>query len=144
MAELFKKLHHICIVVHNLEEKIAYYERIGIGPWFDYPKNVPYVELQVPNEQASKAMRYKCVNLDNIQIQLCEPGEHDSPQAQFLREHGEGVYHLGFEVADMEGAENQGRELGLEVVARGRRVDGSGFCYYDTREVAGTVLEIRK
>jgi len=144
MTTPFKKLHHLCIVVHNLEEKQAYYESLGIGPWFDYPKGVPYVEFDVPNEQASKAMRYKCVNLDNIQIQLCEPGEHDSPQSRFLREHGEGVYHLGFEVADMDVAEHQGVALGLEVIARGRRGDGSGFCYYDTRQAAGTVLEIRK
>jgi len=144
MTNPFRKLHHICLVVHNLEEKIAYYESLGIGPWFDYPKGDAYVEFDVPNEQASKAMRYKCVNLDNIQIQLCEPGEHDSPQARFLHEHGEGVYHLGFEVADMDVAERQGAALGLEVTARGRRVDGSGFCYYDTRKAAGTVLEIRK
>jgi len=144
MTKLFKKLHHICIVVHNLEEKMAYYESLGIGPWFDYPKGVPYVEFDVPNEQASKAMRYKCVNLDNIQIQLCEPGELDSPQRRFLHEHGEGVYHLGFEVADMDAGERQGELLGLEVIARGRRGDGTGFCYYDTRLQAGTVLEIRK
>jgi catechol 2,3-dioxygenase-like lactoylglutathione lyase family enzyme len=144
MSILFDKLHHVCIVVRNLEKAVAYYERLGIGPWYDYPKGPPYTEFEVPNEAASKTMRYKCADLANFQLQLCEPGELDSPQRQFLESRGEGVYHLGFEVADRDVAEAQGRNFGLEVIARGKRADGSGFCYFDTREDAGIVLEIRK
>jgi len=144
MSELFKKLHHVCIVVKDLDAAVSYYESLGVGPWFDYPKHGSYVEFEVPNQEASRAMRYKCVNLDNVQIQLCEPGALDSPQSRFLRERGEGVYHLGFETENMAQAEAQGKMLGLGVIARGRREDGGGFCYYDTRDKAGTVLEVRK
>ncbi|KQV41702.1 MULTISPECIES: VOC family protein [unclassified Rhizobium] len=144
MTHIFNTLHHVCIVVHDLEKTVAYYESLGVGPWFDYPKKGAYLEFDVPNKAASDAMRYKCCDLDNVQIQLCDPGELDSPQKRFLDERGEGVYHLGFEVADRDAAEAQGRALGLGVVARGKRTDGSGFCYFDTREQAGIVLEIRK
>lgn len=54
-------------------------------------------------------MRYKCVGLDNVQLQLCQPGPQDSPQRRFLDAHGEGVYHLGFEVPDRDAAEAKGR-----------------------------------
>lgn len=141
---LFKKLHHICIVVRDLEKSVAYYESLGMGPWFDYPKGGRYLEFDVPNRAASDAMRYKCLNLENLQIQLCQPGSEDSPQRRFLDERGEGVYHLGFEVADRDVAEAEGRALGLQVVARGRREDNSGFCYFDTRDQAGVMLEVRK
>ena len=57
---------------------------------------------------------------------------------------GEGVYHLGFEVADCDAGEAYGREHGLDVIARGRRADRSGFTYFDTREGAGVTLEIRR
>lgn len=144
MSDLFHTLHHICIVVHDLERTEAYYTGLGIGPWFDYPKSSPYVELDVPNAQASATMRYRCANLGNVQIQLCDPGPLDSPQRRFLDEHGEGIYHLGFEVPDIVEAEARGRALGLEVIARGLRADRSGFCYFDTRARAGTVLEIRR
>ncbi|MBE0694947.1 MAG: hypothetical protein IH590_17865, partial [Aquamicrobium sp.] len=40
-------------------------------------------------------------------------------------------------------AEAEGRALGLEVIARGRRQDLSGFCYFDTARQAGVVLEVR-
>jgi catechol 2,3-dioxygenase-like lactoylglutathione lyase family enzyme len=144
MTKLFDKLHHVCIVVRDLERTVAYYERLGVGPWYDYPKAGPYVEFEVPNAEASKAMRYKCADLDNFQLQLCEPNELDSPQRRFLDQHGEGVYHLGFEVDDRDAAEARGRSLGLKVMARGSRADRSGFCYFDTRNDAGVVLEIRK
>lgn len=140
----FRQLHHICIVVHDLEKTVAYYESLGVGPWFDYPKGSTYEFFEVPNRAASDGMRYKCVDLDNVQIQICQPPEIDSPQRRFLDLHGEGVYHLGFEVPDRDAGEAAGRQLGLGVVARGKRVDGSGFAYFDTREGAGVVLEIRK
>ena len=38
MTRLFNTLHHVCIVVHDLEKTVAYYESLGVGPWFDYPK----------------------------------------------------------------------------------------------------------
>ncbi|HYD67316.1 VOC family protein [Azospirillum sp.] len=144
MPSIFNTLHHVCIVVHDLEKAVAAYEALGVGPWYDYPKAGPYVEFEVPNEAASKAMRYKCVDLANVQIQLCDPGPLDSPQRRFLDAFGEGVYHLGFEVPDRDAAEAEGRGLGLGVIARGRRADGSGFCYFDTRKDTGVVLEIRK
>lgn len=102
------------------------------------------VLFEVPNPRASAEMRYKCVDLDNIQIQLCQPSPADSPQRRFLGARGEGVYHLGFEVADCAAAEAAGRARGLDVTARGRRADGTGFVYFDTRNQAGVVLEVRK
>jgi catechol 2,3-dioxygenase-like lactoylglutathione lyase family enzyme len=143
MSALFRKLHHICVVVHDLERAEAYYSRLGFGPFYDYPKKGPYAEFEVPNPAASAAMKYRCADLDNVQLQLCMPGELDSPQRRFLLEHGESVYHLGFEVPDIDAGVQAGLEAGLGIIARGKRVDGGGFCYFDTRAHAGTVLEIR-
>jgi methylmalonyl-CoA/ethylmalonyl-CoA epimerase len=144
LIPLFQELHHICIVVRDLDKAVAYYERLQIGPWYDYPKGSKYVELDVPNPAGSAAMRYKCCDFKNFQLQLCQPSEHDTPQKRFLDTHGEGVYHFGFEVPNLAAAEAFGSELGLNVISRGRRIDESGFCYFDTQAEAGVVLEIRK
>jgi methylmalonyl-CoA/ethylmalonyl-CoA epimerase len=144
MSKIFNQLHHVCIVVHDLEKAVTYYEKLGVGPWYDYPKKGSYLEFEVPNRAASDAMRYRCCDLANFQMQMCEPGTLDSPQKRFLDQRGEGVYHLGFEVEDRDAAEAEGRARGLAVVARGKKTDGSGFCYFDTRDGAGVVLEVRK
>ncbi len=144
MSSLFHQLHHVCIVVHDLDRAVAYYQRLGVGPWYDYPKGGAYLRFEVPNAQASAAMRYQCADLGNVQLQLCQPPLLDCPQRRFLDAHGEGVYHLGFEVADCAQAVVQAQALDLTVTAQGLRADGSGFAYFDTRAGAGVTLEVRK
>jgi catechol 2,3-dioxygenase-like lactoylglutathione lyase family enzyme len=143
MSTPFRQLHHICIVVHDLGKTAAYYESIGIGPWQDYPPLTEYTDLRVPNRHAFQGLRYKFVDLDNFQLQLCQPPELDCPQRQFLQKRGEGVYHIGFE-SDIDAAAEQGQALGLAVTMRGQRENGSGFIYFDTRDQAGVVLMARK
>ena len=143
MSTPFRRLHHVCVVVHDIDRAQAYYESIGIGPWQDYPPLTEYTDLDVPNPAAFNQMRYRVVNLDNVQLQLCQPPELDCPQRQFLDAHGEGVFHLGFEHAVEDGI-GQARALGLSVLMRGQRPNGSGFAYFDTAAEAGVVLEIRQ
>lgn len=144
MSDLFTQLHHVCIVVHDLDRAVSAYQRLGVGPWFDYPKGGAYVEYDVPDPAGSAAMRYKCYDFENFQLQLCQPGPEDTPQRRFLDAHGEGVYHLGFEVPDLTEAVATGGRLGLDVIAKGQRADGSGFAYFDTRAETGVALEVRR
>lgn len=139
----FHQLHHICIVVHDLDRTVAYYESIGIGPWQDYPPLTEYTDLRVPNPEAFRGLRYKFVNLDNVQLQLCQPPQLDCAQRRFLDNRGEGVFHIGFE-SDVDAAEEQGQALGLAVTMRGQRDNGSGFVYFDTQDAAGVVLMARR
>ena len=140
---VFDTLHHLCIVVHDLDASAAYYTALGIGPWQDYPPLSAYAELDVPSEAAFKGLRFKFVNIANMQLQLCQPGPEDGPQRRFLDTKGEGVFHLGFDVADCDAAETASAALGLATLMRGRRADRSGFTFFDTADQAGVVLEIR-
>ncbi len=143
-AGIFQTLHHVCIVVRDLEASIAFYESIGVGPWQPYPPLDQYAgDLQVKDREAFMQLRYCHADLGNVQLQLCQPGPGDSPQRRFLDQHGEGVYHLGFSVPDCDAAEQSGLAAGLRVLAKGRRPDRSGFTYFDTRDKAGVTLEIR-
>lgn len=144
MTEIFKKLHHVCIVVRDIETAVAYYQSVGIGPWQDYPPLSQFTELEVPNPDAFHRLTYKYADIANMQIQLCQPSEMDSPQRRFLDKHGEGVFHLGFEVPDCDAGEKAGQAMGLKVQMRGRRPNRSGFTYFDTAgHAGGVVLEIR-
>ncbi len=139
----FRELHHICIVVRDIDRSVAYYESIGIGPWQDYPPLTEYTRLTAPNPDAFYALRYKLVNLGHMQLQLCQPPELDCPQRRFLDSRGEGVFHIGFE-ADVDEAAAAAGPLGLHVLARGQRDNGSGFIYFDTLDDAGVVLLARQ
>ena len=139
----FRQLHHICVVVHDIDRAQAYYESVGIGPWREYPPLTEYTDVDVPDPDAFFALKYRVADLENVQLQLCEPPELDCPQRRFLDTHGEGVFQLGFE-SDVATAVAQGGALGLDVMMRGQRPNGSGFVYFDTLDDAGVVLMARR
>ena len=141
---LFRTMHHVCIVVHDIAAAEAFYAAAGIGPWHDYPPLDQYTELDVPSREGFLGMKYRYADIDNLQIQLCQPPEVDCPQRRFLDEKGEGVFHLGFSVPDLTAAEVQAGAAGIAPLMRGRRDNGSGFTYFDTAYRAGVVLEVRK
>lgn len=143
--DIFRSLHHICIVVRDLEKSKAYYESVGIGPWRPFPSLEPFRhDLDVPDADAFMQLKYSYAALDNVQIQLCEPPPGNTLQRRFLDERGEGVFHLGFDVANCDAGERAGVAAGLAVLMHGRKPDGSGFTYFDTaRDGAGVTLEIR-
>jgi catechol 2,3-dioxygenase-like lactoylglutathione lyase family enzyme len=143
MTTPFRTLHHICVVVHDIDRATAYYESLGIGPWQEYPPLSGYTHRQVPDDEAFVAMRYRFANLDNVQLQLCQPPERDCPQRRHLDAKGEGVFHVGFECPLPE-AREQAAALGLEVLMRGERDNGTGFVYFDTEPDAGYVLMCRQ
>ncbi len=142
-ATPFRQLHHICIVVHDIEQAAAYYESIGIGPWESYPPLTGFTTLNHPNPSAFLKLKYRFANLDNVQLQLCEPPDEDCAQRRFLQTRGEGVFHLGFE-RDLDTAVGEAAELGLPVQMEGRRDNGTGFVYYDTLAAAGVELMNRQ
>jgi methylmalonyl-CoA/ethylmalonyl-CoA epimerase len=137
----FGRLHHLCVVVHDIDRAQAFYESVGIGPWHDYPPLHEYTELDMPDPDGFRALKYRYAWIGEQQIQLCQPGPEPTPQRRFLDERGEGVFHVGFEVPDADAAE---AHVPARPLMRGRRANGSGFTYFDTADRAGVVLEIRQ
>ena len=140
----FGKPHHICIVVEDIEKTKSYYEFIGIGPWVDYPPLVEYTKLNVMEEKGFFASRFVYTQIGDLQLQLVQPGEGKTIYKDFLETKGEGVFHIGFEVDDIDTVEKQLTDNDLKVLASGRRDDGSGFSYLDTRDHAGVTLLVRQ
>ena len=140
----FGKPHHICIVVKDIEKTKDYYESIGIGPWTEYPPLVEYTKLNVEDEKGFFGTRFVFTHIGNLQLQLAQPGEGKTIYKEFLETKGEGVFHVGFEVDDIDAVEKQLTNNKMKVLASGRRDDGSGFSYLDTREHAGITLLVRQ
>ncbi len=139
----FSRVHHLCLVVADIARAVRFYESIGVGPWQDYPPLEQYTDLDVPDRQGFLDLTYKYADTDSVQLQLVQPGAGDSPQKRFLESKGEGVFHVGFSVPDVDEGAARAAGLGLDVLMQGRRPDGSGFTYFDTAPQAGVVLEIR-
>ena len=140
----FSKPHHICIVVKDIEKTKSYYESIGIGPWVEYPPLVEYTKLNVIDKKGFFASRFVYTQIGGLQLQLVQPSEGKTIYKDFLETKGEGVFHIGFEVDDIDTVDKQLTNNGMKILASGRREDGSGFSYLDTRQHAGVTLLVRQ
>lgn len=144
-VSLFKTLHHVCVIVRDMDKAVAYYESLGIGPWNQFPSLEAFKgELLAPNAEDFVKLHYKYANLENFQLQLCAPPEGNTLQRRFLEERGEGVFHLGFTVPDCDVAETEAFAAGLTPILRGRLPNRNGFTYFDSAEHgAGVTLQVR-
>ena len=83
------KLHHIGIVVKNIQESLG-----ELGKFLDFK------ETSIPIEVKSQKVNVCFLKTSDIYIELIEPVENDSPVKTFS-ESGGGFHHLCFEVEDI-------------------------------------------
>ena len=137
----------LCSNPHNdrdesfIDETIKYYEKVfGFGPFeireVDYPTATYYGEPA--GYRGKRAFFY----LGPIQIELIELKDGKTLHEDFLREKGEGVQHIAFEVKDLEEGKRRAEEAGLKVIQSFTRPDGSGFAYLDSDKIGGVPFEL--
>ena len=142
-AEIFppSAFCQVGIVVRNIDETLKYYKKVfGFGPFeireVDYPTATYYGETA--GYRGKRAFFY----LGPIQIELIELRDGKTIHEAFLREKGEGVHHLAFEVKDLEEGKRKAEEAGLKVIQSFTRPDGSGFAYVDSDRIGGVSFEL--
>ncbi len=103
-----------------------------------------YTKQEVPDREGFLNTFIRWAQIGPVQLQLVQPGEGRSIYKDFLEKNGEGVFHLGFVVPDIDAAEAGIKDSSLKVISRGRRANGSGFAYFDTADQCGVTLLVRQ
>jgi methylmalonyl-CoA/ethylmalonyl-CoA epimerase len=135
------KLCQIGIVVKNIEETLKYYqETFGMGP-FDV-RYVDYPTASYFGEQAGYRGKRAFFHLGPIEIELIELIDGKTIHEAFLKEKGEGIHHIGFEVKDLRQAMDSANRQGLRVIQHFMKEDGSGFAYLDSDKKGGVIFEL--
>ncbi|MCS7221069.1 MAG: VOC family protein [Anaerolineae bacterium] len=135
------------LVVPNLEAAVeAYWKRFGIGPWHFYTYGKPLVKrMTYRGQPADYKIRVALAWAGPMRIELIEVIEGDTIHAEFVREHGYGVHHLGVLVEDMGTALAQAKAAGLAMIQDGAGfgLDGDGhYAYLDTEAELGITIEL--
>ncbi len=139
----FSRLHHITIVVKDIERAEKFYTSIGIGPFGTSPRHGS-TEMTLRGKPLRNKVKVREANIGPVVLQLVQEVEGESLVTEFIRKKGEGVFHLGFVVDDLDKEEAKAVKLGLKVTQRGRGEGGIGSAFFDTEELGGVVLQIRK
>jgi methylmalonyl-CoA/ethylmalonyl-CoA epimerase len=143
------KLEQVCIVVHDIDRSMeSLWGTFGIGPW-----NVFVIDSSVLNEMTyrGKPARFSFKmartqhKVGGFEIELIEPLEGDSIYRDFLRDHGEGIHHVGWHLADSPGSLTETvrslEKAGFPCLMSGRSADAA-FAYIDTTKALNTTLEL--
>ena len=84
------KLHHIGIVVQNINESLG-----------EISNFLNFESTSLPTTVGSQKVNICFLKTNNVYIELIEPADPDSPIISFVKEGG-GFHHLCFEVDDIQ------------------------------------------
>lgn len=137
----------VALIVKDLDEAMEqYWKLFGIGPWHVYTYGRPLVKRMTRHGQPGEyKMRVGLSWLGPMRIELIEMLEGDTIYAEFVKEHGYGLHHLGVVVDDMEAAIAEARAAGFEMTQDGAGfgLDGDGhYAYLDTEGKIGMTIEL--
>ncbi len=144
---LSRGVAQVGIVVKDLQAAVEqYWKLFGVGPWSFYTYGKPLVKkMSYRGRPAEYRMRIALANIGPLRIELIQPLEGDTVYAEFVRDHGYGIHHLGILVDDMQEALALAAAAGVAVAMDGSGfgLDGDGhYAYLDTEGRLGTTVEL--
>jgi methylmalonyl-CoA epimerase len=110
---MLKKIDHLGIAVHSLEEARQFYEG-ALGLSCEKVEEIP-----------SQKVRTAFYALGEVHIELLEPMDEESPVAKFLAKNGPGVHHVAYAVDDVQAQLEQASQSGCKLINQ-EPVPGAG------------------
>ncbi len=140
-------ISQVAMIVADLDQTVEiYWKLFGIGPWHFYTYQHPLVRVMHYHGQPEDySMRLALSYFGPLRVELIEIQHGSTVYADFVREHGYGIHHLGVVVEDMQAALAQAQQAGFQVLMDGRGFgpDGDGYyAYLDTEKLLGWTLEL--
>jgi methylmalonyl-CoA/ethylmalonyl-CoA epimerase len=98
------KLHHIGIVVENIQKSLG-----------ELTKYLDFESTTVPSLVGSQKVNICFLKTNNVFLELIEPAEENSPISNFIKKGG-GFHHLCFEVDDIHLELEKMKKNGVHIV----------------------------
>ncbi len=108
-------IEHIGIAVTNLEESIAYYEKV-LG-----------LECYAIEEVADQRVRTAFFKVGETKIELLESMDPDGPVGKYIAKRGPGIHHLAFAMKDVATSLKQAGEQGIRLIDETPREGAEGL-----------------
>lgn len=127
-----KKMAHIGIAVHSLEEALSFYQK----------------ELGLPLEGIetveSEGVRVAFLSLGETRIELLESITSTGPIAKFIEKRGAGIHHLAFDVDDIKERLKRLKEHGIQLIHEQPKegAHGAQIAFLHPKSTGGALLEL--
>jgi len=127
---MLKKIHHVGIVVHNLDEAYHFY-RDALG-----------LHVHKTAEVHDQGVRAALLTVGHSEIELLEPIDPKGTVARFLEKRGEGMHHVCFETDNLERELAAAKATGIPLIDEAPRVGLAGkICFLHPKGTAGVLVE---
>ena len=127
------KLHHIGIVVENIQKSLG-----------ELTKYLDFESTSVPSLVGSQKVNICFLKTNNVFLELIEPAEENSPISNFIKKGG-GFHHLCFEVDDihleLEKMKKNGAHIIVDVV-KGFEERLTAFVMLDMKNTNCNLIEL--
>lgn len=128
---MIKKVHHVGLVVRDMEQAMRFY-RDTLG--------LPIFKQQVIQDQGVKAA---LLTLGDSEIELLEPIVADNGIARYLESRGEGLHHVCFEVDDVHRDLDLLKGAGVDLIDQQPRIGIAGrICFLHPKAMHGALIEL--
>ena len=128
---MIKKVHHVGIVVRDMEQAMRFYrDTLGLSVHKLEP---------IPEQGVTAAL----LTLGDSEIELLQPVQPDTGVARYLDRKGEGLHHICFEVDDVERDLDSLNSRGAEMIDRTTRAGLAGrICFLHPDAMDGALVEL--
>ncbi len=124
-------IEHIGIAVTNLENAIAFYEKVfGLKCY-----NI--------EEVADQKVRTAFFMIGETKIELLESTDPEGPIGKFLEKRGEGIHHIAFAVEDLEEQLRDAESAGVRLIDAIPRngAEGLEIAFLHPKSTSGVLIE---
>lgn len=128
------EVHHVGVIVSDMDRAIEYYKSLGIV--------TVGRDLGVVQTRKGAKVKARWAQMGPLLLELFQPVEGEDIQLEFLREHGEGIAHIGFIVANIDAEVDDLVSKGVKLMFRIDHPTGTSIAYFDTRQVGGFIIEL--
>ncbi|MFV2062267.1 MAG: methylmalonyl-CoA epimerase [Chloroflexota bacterium] len=127
----FSRVHHVAIVVRDIESALAMYrDTLGMP-----------LELVLPIESDGVTIAFLAIG--ETKIELVQPTDPSTGVARFLEKKGEGFHHVCVETADVDGTLSDLAARGVELIDDAARKGAEGpVAFLHPRSCNGVLVEL--
>ena len=126
------KIEHIGIAVKDIRESNSLFEKIF---------NKPNYKIE---EVTTEGVITSFVKVGETKIELLQASSPDSPIAKFIKDRGEGVHHIAFEVDDIDSEIQRLLTAGFEVINKESKdgADNKKISFLHPKSTNGVLIEL--
>jgi catechol 2,3-dioxygenase-like lactoylglutathione lyase family enzyme len=135
-------IDQIAFAVTSVEQSLPWYEAVFGGPFTVREVSLRPETVTYRGAPADAVLRLAFGRTAGIEIELVEVRSGEAPSLEHLREHGDGLHHVRFRVADLDAKTEQLAAAGFDVIFAGT-TPRSRFTYVQAPASLGhSVIEL--